>query len=70
MLCVKMATFEFGTPLDKKKLAAQVTQQWTSHPPKPIHTPPRILPNGVSESQFNEILDNLRKIVGKEKRGS
>lgn len=60
-----MATFEFGTPLDKK-LAAQVVQQWTAHPPKPVHTPPRILPDGLSESQFDEVLGILRGVVGQD----
>ena len=60
-----MATFEFGTPLDKK-LAKEVAQSWAAHPPKPVHTPPRVLPEGFSESKFDEVLDVLREAVGKE----
>ena len=60
-----MATFEFGTPLDHK-LADQVTQQWAGHPPKPVHTPPRVLPEGLSETEFDRVLDVLRDAVGKE----
>jgi hypothetical protein len=60
-----MASFEFGTPLDKK-LANQVTEQWSVHPPKPVHTPPRVLPEGLSEQQFDEVLDILRGVVGKD----
>lgn len=60
-----MASFEFGTPLDKE-LANQVTQQWSMHPPKPVHMPPRVLPEGLSDRQFDEVLDLLRGTVGKE----
>jgi 4-cresol dehydrogenase (hydroxylating) flavoprotein subunit len=60
-----MATFEFGTPLDRK-LADQVVQQWYAHPPKPVHTPPRVLPEGLSESQFDEVLEILGGVVGKD----
>jgi hypothetical protein len=60
-----MATFEFGTPLDRK-LADQVVQQWSVHPPKPVHTPPRVLPEGLSESQFDQVLEVLRGVVGKD----
>ena len=60
-----MATFAFGTPIDQE-LAAHVTQQWHTHPPKPVHTPPRVLPDGLSESQFDEVLNVLRGIVGNE----
>ena len=62
---IVMASFEFGTPLDKN-LAKQVAQQWSVHPPKPVHTPPRVLPEGLSEQQFDEVLDVFRGIVGKE----
>jgi hypothetical protein len=60
-----MATFEFGTPVDRK-LASEVIQQWAAHPPKPIHTPLRVLPEGISESEFDQVLDLLRDAVGKE----
>ena len=60
-----MATFEFGTPLDKK-LANEVAQQWAAHPPKPVHMSPRVLPDGFSESKFDQVLDALRDAVGKE----
>jgi 4-cresol dehydrogenase (hydroxylating) flavoprotein subunit len=60
-----MAAFEFGTP-HERKLATQVTQQWAVHPPKPVHPTPRLIPEGLSESQFDEVLDILRGIVGKD----
>jgi len=58
-----MATFVFGTPLDRK-LADQVAHQWAAHPPKPVHTPPRVLPEGLSETGFDQVLDVLRDAVG------
>jgi len=60
-----MATFEFGTPVDKE-LAGKVTQQWIVHPPKPVHPPPRVLPEGYTEEKFEEVLEILRGIVGKD----
>jgi len=60
-----MATFELGTLVDRK-LANEVIQQWATHPPKPIHTPPRVLPEGISETEFDQVLDVLRDAVGKE----
>jgi hypothetical protein len=59
-----MATFEFGTPL-YKKLAVHVSQQRASHPPKIVHLPPRVLPEGLSENQF-EVLNILRAVVREE----
>jgi 4-cresol dehydrogenase (hydroxylating) flavoprotein subunit len=60
-----MAEIDFGTPIDKK-VAAKVLQDWLAHPAKPIHTPPRVLPEGLSEAQFDGVLDVLRKVVGNE----
>jgi len=58
-----MASFEFGTPIDKE-LFTHVTQQWASHPQKPINPPPRVLPQGMSEDQFEEVLGVLRTALG------
>jgi hypothetical protein len=60
-----MAVFELGTPdpLDKK-LANQVIQQWAAHPPKPVHTPPRVLPEDLSEAEFDQVLNELKEAVG------
>ena len=60
-----MATFDFGTPLDKE-LTGKVRQQWAAHPPKPVHTPPRVLPEELSEKQFDEVLDIFRGIAGED----
>jgi len=64
-LLLNMAAFESWTPLDKK-LANDVIQQWAAHPPKPVHTPPRLLPEGLSEAEFDQVLEDLKEAVGTE----
>jgi len=56
-------SFEFGTPIDRK-LAKDVLQSWAAHPPKPVHTPPRVLPEGYTEDRFEKVLEVLRGVVG------
>ena len=60
-----MASVESGTPMDKE-LFAHVAQQWASYPPKPINPPPKVLPEGMSEEKFEEVLEILRKALGEQ----